>query len=276
MAKLSQAFQFGRCRFAVEADDPQLIEWIESLFLPDNQPGAMLIVVKLSDFQCDEEFSSRSLQDQRSLMISGLLRRLYECHVDCIWMDAATVRSPNDKLVLLAGPSCAGKTTLALAMSLARGWKILSEDITLIDPVRNDVLACPTPSGMRAGTADKLVTFANLKEGISDREGWFFDKNLYFRKSMPAKFDMAVFLDPLDETDNTGACTMSVRALSAYEYIKSVLPYSNLLRLDDKIGVLYHAIENSRCLKLRRGSLPERVDFLSQVQQEVASSKEKL
>src|SRR6185437_10115980 len=125
MAKLSRVLQFGRCQFAVEAEQAPLIEWIESLFFPANQPGAEVIVQRLEQFQCDEGFSSRSLRDQRSLMISGLLRRLYECHSDCIWMDAATVRSPDGKLVLLSGPSCAGKTTLALAMSLSRGWSIL-------------------------------------------------------------------------------------------------------------------------------------------------------
>lgn len=267
MAKLSQAFQFGRCRFAVEANDQEAIAWIGSKFLPCSQalPDAEVIVVeKLAQWQGSADIDSKTPQEQRSLMVSGLCKRLYDNHADCIWMDAAALCAPDGRLVLLTGPSCAGKSTLALGMSLVHGWKILSEDITLIDPERRTVLACPAPSGIRAGTAERLTDLGSLRNTMPAQTGWFFDPNLYMSKSMPAKFDQAVALEPLGESGCDAPAKMSLQFLSSYEYIKSVLPFSNLLRLDNKIGVLHEAVEQARCVKLSGGTLRERVEFLCQ------------
>ena len=59
----------------------------------------------------------------------------------------AAVLGKQEKLILIAGPSGAGKTTLTLEL-MARGWNYLSDDVA---PVSEDglVLAFPKPLGIK-------------------------------------------------------------------------------------------------------------------------------
>ena len=60
------------------------------------------------------------------------------------------------RAAILAGPSGSGKSTLCAAL-LARGWRLLSDELTLLDPTQGYVLPIPRPVALK-GTSIGLIT----------------------------------------------------------------------------------------------------------------------
>src|SRR5260370_19475284 len=86
------------------------------------------------------------------VLISDILGR----HTGCLWIDGACLLSSHGKKVLISGHSGAGKSTTALALALRYGWKVLAEDVTLIDPQTNTVIVFASPFSLKAGTLKLL------------------------------------------------------------------------------------------------------------------------
>ena len=70
----------------------------------------------------------------------------------------AAVVTKGDSCVVLAGPSGAGKTTLALAL-LEEGWSYLSDDAAPFDPASGRVIPFPKPLNLR-----DAATWEGLRE----------------------------------------------------------------------------------------------------------------
>jgi HprK-related kinase A len=59
------------------------------------------------------------------------------------------------RAALLAGPSGSGKSTLCAAL-LARGWRLLSDELALLDPAQGHLLPIPRPVALK-GTSIGLI-----------------------------------------------------------------------------------------------------------------------
>jgi hypothetical protein len=273
MTKSSKVLRLGKCRFRVESEQSELIEAIEALFSEDRQPvnGSVAVADQLEE----EVFVERlvDLVDGEGMKepvdglechspVIALVNRLYGRHGDCIWLDAASLLSPTGRLVLLAGPSHSGKTTLSLGLALSKYWSILSEDITLIDPQLKVVYSCPTPSKLRAGTAERLAEVCPTSVDKFPESAWFFDESMYAAESLPAKFELALYLDAIGENDSN---ELLIEKITPAELLKRVLPISNLLKLTGRADLFYETVETASCLRISGGKLGERIDLLESI-----------
>lgn len=259
--------QFGNCRFSVKAEDDALVATIEALFsgavvdnAEGNQTATEVVMEELMQAHRGQAID-QTPQEIECQTISNLLNHLYAQHASCLWISSACLCTPDGKLVLLAGPSYCGKTTIAVALALTRKWKIVSQDITLIDPVLKVVLPCQAPINIRDGARKMLIDIGHSPGKAFGVHGWFFDQELYLRRSVSAKFAAAVMIVPFDQLTEDNS-DISVEELSASAFIREILPWSNLLRYGDKISVLQEAIEGAHCVKWQGGQLSQRVELL--------------
>jgi energy-coupling factor transporter ATP-binding protein EcfA2 len=270
MAKLSKVLQFGNYQFQVQAESEQLVGIIEGVFTQaESNTGRQnpeIICEQLYEPEIGCGDDKKTPQEAECLTITHLLNKLYARHAGCLWIDAATLRAPDGKLVLLAGPSFSGKTTLAMAMALAKQWTIISQDITLIDPVLNVVVPCPAPINIRTGASEMLSKLGHLPRISLGQQGWFFDQSLYLMQPTKAEFTALLTLVPFEETIEEAAAErygdLSIEQLSLAEFIRSILPYSNLLRLRHHVSTLQDAGKQAQCLRIEGGELKERMELL--------------
>jgi HprK-related kinase A len=76
----------------------------------------------------------------------------------------AAVVEKDGRAVILAGPPGSGKSTLCVAL-LAQGWRLLSDEFALVDPIRGYLLPLPRPvalKGASIGLAGRLLPQARI------------------------------------------------------------------------------------------------------------------
>ena len=67
----------------------------------------------------------------------------------------SAVVEKTGRAAILAGPPGSGKSTLCAAL-LARGWRLLSDELALLDPVHGQLLPIPRPVALK-GTSIELI-----------------------------------------------------------------------------------------------------------------------
>ncbi|RMG48912.1 MAG: hypothetical protein D6718_00800 [Acidobacteria bacterium] len=92
----------------------------------------------------------------------GLLFRAALDRVERYLVLHAAAAAKNERALLIAGPSGAGKTTLALALA-AGGLRLLSDDFTPLDPADGLVLPFPKAIGARDGAAARIADRLGLE-----------------------------------------------------------------------------------------------------------------
>lgn len=227
----------------------------------------------LDDFLPSEQDLDREADDVIDLAIARLLNRLYSRHSDCLWLDGATLCSPEGKTVILAGASYSGKTTLALGLALSSGWKLLSEDITLFDTAKGMVLSCPAPCRIRTAAVSRLQSLDKMPPGITD--GWFFDTRIFDCGAISAKFELAIVLDPYEPgaPNTVPSKTLSATPVAPDAFVRALLPISNALRHPGGIEFLHNVLCGTACLLLTGGELLERIDLLNSRLQQFSAGR---
>jgi HprK-related kinase A len=71
----------------------------------------------------------------------------------------AAVLERDGRALILPAPSGAGKSTLCAALMFS-GWRLLSDELTLIDPSTNQVVPLPRPVGLKNASIDVVRRFA--------------------------------------------------------------------------------------------------------------------
>jgi HprK-related kinase A len=79
------------------------------------------------------------------------------CH-QYLLVHAATVERSGCALVL-PGPPGSGKSTLCAAL-ISRGWRLLSDELTLFDPATANVVPLPRPVSLKNASIDAIRRFA--------------------------------------------------------------------------------------------------------------------
>ncbi len=176
------------------------------------------------------------------------------------WVEAAALRNQNDDMLLLTGGSYAGKTTLSLALALTGEWKILSEDIVLVDVDNECMVPFARPLSLRAGSMERIAQATGLPSKKLLDDEWYFDPEVYYYKSLPLKFKNALHLEPFTaQTPDQ----LAVEKISPAVYVRKILELSNLLRYPGGIELFSRSIEEADCYLLRGGQLKDRLDFVS-------------
>lgn len=79
------------------------------------------------------------------------------CH-QYLLVHAAVVERAGRALVL-PGPAGSGKSTLCAAL-VSRGWRLLSDELVLIEPASGEIVPLPRPIGLKNGGIEAIRRFA--------------------------------------------------------------------------------------------------------------------
>ncbi|TDY03797.1 HprK-related kinase A [Thiohalophilus thiocyanatoxydans] len=97
--------------------------------------------------------------DQAFAMLEWGLNYCVYAHAHQYLIIHAAVLERNGQAVILAAPPGSGKSTLAAALA-CRGWRLLSDELTLIDPARNGQLVpLARPVSLKNASIDVLRRF---------------------------------------------------------------------------------------------------------------------
>ncbi len=253
--KLAMTFKLGRVVFEVENCQADFLEDLSRL-LPhasaEESAAENVVGVKMG--------CSQSIRE----LVNHVLKR----HRDCIWLDAACLVSPSGKKILFAGKSSSGKTTMAMALAMSYKWSLLAEDIVLLDPSNNEIICFPSPFSLKRGTMRVLRrAIGQAPEKIYQKEWTPSFQIASTNESHFAPFDVAIHLVLTGGVDE-----MKVEKASAAEFVRKVLPISNLARKPDGIANFMSLVEPAQCYELNNGSLEERLQFAHDICQEPFTS----
>jgi len=115
-------------------------------------------------FQFDAALPFRPLPaDQAFAMLEWGLNWCVSSHChQYLIVHAATVERSGCALVL-PGPPGSGKSTLCAAL-ISRGWRLLSDELTLLDPVTANVVPLPRPVSLKNASIDAIRQFSPAAE----------------------------------------------------------------------------------------------------------------
>jgi len=142
-----------RCVSPVPTDGVVLFRWPGryGLTLRAHGPGWLLTTTDVS-VEISEDgrwigcHPAAGSSDWTEILVRRILPRLVQWHGH-VALHAATV-ADGDSAVVLVGPSGAGKSTLAAALCRLGPWRLLSDDISLIEVDRSSPTAWPSSGGL--------------------------------------------------------------------------------------------------------------------------------
>ncbi len=189
--------------------------------------------------------------------VRGLLSKVLELHEGYLWISAACLFSPQGHKVLISGQSSAGKSTTTLALALRYGWKVLSEDLTCIDIRANKIIVFATPFSLKTGTLELLQdTVAMLPESVVFGE-WVPMSNMHAEGEYATDFDLTLYFGEARKGE-----PIQQIVCSAGEYVRLLLPCSNLVHDENAPDKLAEYVSSGACYQVIGGSLSERINLL--------------
>lgn len=178
-----------------------------------------------------------------------------------IWIHGACLchaDDPTDTLLLI-GPSCAGKTTLSLAL-LTQGYQILTDDVILISRIGRVILPFPRRPRVRPGTEALLTQIGLELADVAEMAG----RHVILH---PGRMRLAPLAIPprrvffLLRDDVSGGS----KRLSLSQGILSALKLSNLIHLDPTLALATEVFRDSRLHQLHKGDLGQRLEEIARV-----------
>jgi hypothetical protein len=237
---LDSVYELGRVAFSVSTPDPEFEAELTRLFGRPRTPPANVRLVTLVESD-----------------VRAVIRQVLTFHRDCRWIHAACLRSPEGRSVLVAGLSGAGKSTTAAALALGFGWKLLSDDLTLIDPATNAVVVFATPLSLKGAAPALLHEAVGVTPGPLLRGEWIRIDELYATSPCPAAFDVLVHL-----RQGNGHPGFDHAACSPAEYTRLLLPSSSVLRDAGGPEAFASSVASGVCHRMSGGTLSERVNLI--------------
>ncbi|HEY9679224.1 MAG TPA: hypothetical protein V6C76_14540 [Drouetiella sp.] len=260
---MTKSYRLGNYRFQIKSSDKALSTSIGSLFEEysidvDKDP--------LSLIDIDLPLNIVPGWDEVVAEASGLeivrliVRRALNYHHDFFWLDAATLVSPTGKLVLIAGPSHSGKSTAATALAFGHGWKLLAEDVSLVDPSNHRLIPFSSPLSLREGSLERIKKATGVLPAPVVGDEWIAMKNHLHANTIDFKLDLAI---ALDVTDGQHDDILSTTEVTPLKLMHSLLPLCNAIHLNNGIELLEQSLAKATCYKVSGGSLKERLQFIA-------------
>jgi hypothetical protein len=233
-------YQLGRLSFVVINCADSLQIQLRRM-LPEVQPSLSEPVYKV-DARLEEIVSLRDL-----------INHMYKQHLGFFWLLGASVVSPAGQKVLISGPGHSGKSTTVLALCCDHDWKVVSEDITLFDLEKHEILNFASPFTVRIGTLELLDAASTKHLTFPEDEPWVPLGAHNLKSDITAPFDLSFYFDGIVANK-----ALHHSELSHSEYLKLILPISNLARLPGAVDKI-ESYFPKHCYRVVAGSVRERV-----------------
>jgi hypothetical protein len=238
--KTQTLYKLGQLVFSVSHPDPDFQHVLEELFS-----------------YCEERTEpDGNVYDVRfglSVDIDELFKQLVERHSHCLHVRAACLISKEGKKMLISGAPSSGKTTLVLALVMAHQWKLVSDFASLLDRHTNKIFSFAPPFNTR-GEMRSLLESINLSVPYFILHDYLPVAPEYCAAGSEGPFDLAVHLQKEHKSDFTYS------SISTFQYLRNVLPTSNLTRVrgDDERFLTY--LQQGRCYQFSGGTVTERIE----------------
>jgi len=207
-----------------------------------------------------EESSVRDIKMGGSRDVKELISYILERHAGFLWTAAACLVSPGGKKLLVSGRAQSGKSTASLALALGFGWKVLSEDVTLFNPVTDQIVNLRVPFAVKSGTLEILRdSIAIAPEQLILNE-WLPVHGLDADSNCDANIDFAVHLE-----FDPNAKSFDCQPLSLSQYLRKTLPTSNAVRINNGTDKFLKYLQNAGTYCFSAGSLVERLEKLAEL-----------
>ncbi len=190
--------------------------------------------------------------------IEAVIARAFRFHDNTLYVEGCVFVTPQNKKVLLMGLSHAGKTTLTAAVAIGLKWKIVTEDIVFIDSRTHNIISFVRPLSLRPG-ARQLILEAGATLPPLEEDRWLIDHQLFVNQAVASEFDYCVLLTR-DQTN-----TSDFSAVPTTKLLRTILPMSNALHIDNGPDLLNLCLEHSQCFIMQNGTVKDRLIFLSQI-----------
>lgn len=255
-------YSLGSRLYKLHSTDKTLLDLLDKL-LPKYDPLSQS--VDAESVNLDDPLQIRGLTqtvtaaENPSNALAYVIDRALADHGGFLWIDASAMLTPKGELVLIAGPSHSGKTSLSLCLALAHNWKIVAEDIVLIDRQTQVLTPFARPLTLRPDTAKKIQAAVGINPETFSHCGWTASASWYNLQSRQAKFDFCL---DLAVTDHKSTAGLRTQVATSGELIRSLISHSNALRYENGVSTLSHCLETSKCCFLNQGTLPDRIKYV--------------
>ncbi len=240
MNKAKHTYQLGEAKFSLTHADPDFESVLDRL---------------LPHCHGENSYEAKALEIQMGLSfdIAELLRQVIAQHERCLLIQSACLVSPNGHQVLITGAPGSGKTTMAVALSLRYGWRVVSEDMTIINTEKNKIVSFAAPFNLSPGIRKILAASGVSLPGFILRE-WYPLAAHVAEPTCDARFDVSVHLD-----GEPTATELSCVRTSKSDQIRKIFPISNLLSVRGTDRFL-ECLPESFCYTFAGGSLSKRLE----------------
>lgn len=264
---------------SVAADDPAAVELIEETYAafrsaPGPADGALALrlertgngVFRVSDSDgYERSWPSRpyAVGDLLSRFMFGVLARVTARGIYAIHAGAVEHRG---RATLFSGRSGAGKTTLVLNL-LQRGFRLLSDELAVVEPSTQRILPYRRSLHIRAGTPELVPPLrlverrsAILVEGAWTLTPEMLDDVLPGCLAPPARLTNVLLLEGPPVPESRPTLTPVSPAVAALELLRATWAAS--VDFDAGLRRLSGLLEGVSCARLRIGELEETTDLV--------------
>jgi hypothetical protein len=190
----------------------------------------------------------------------GLLNHVLKQHHGLIWILGASLMSPDGRKLLILGAPYGGKTTAVLTLVFRCSWKVLSEDVTLIDPGTNEIINFAAPLALKPGTIELVKEAASIVPGPVESDRWIPLREHSLGRNVKTPFDLALYLDLSGGQDK-----LSCEKMPVNEYVRAMLQTSNLISMPGSVDKIYEYVRGDSCYRITAGSIQQRLKAILQL-----------
>lgn len=210
----------------------------------------------------------QQLRNARANRLRALTTDAYRHHAGHLYLDGCALITDRSELVLLAGASHAGKTTLTVAAVAKLGWKVLSEDLILIEPSLDAIVPLVNPLSVRPGALNLIQEATGMEPPNLYLDRWLaHDDMFYAGPAREPKFARAIIIQSGNSPGmrDLESPTLRHESVSSHQFLRNLLPLSNAVHLGNGVDSLSKCIGESPCSVVYGGTVKERLILLKEL-----------